>query len=406
MGSMERKILLGWGLTLVIAVFLPVYWLNEPHRMAVAREEFRQEAVRRGAELYSDHCASCHGDEGQGKTNVGPVLNSRSYLELYDDQAIRSATRDGRPNTLMAAYAQEEGGPLRESQIDDLVAFIRNWDETAPVLPTATPVIDAASLYARYCSGCHGPSGEGTGAVGLVLNSKGFLDRTDDAVLYQLIAQGRPEQGMPSFAGELSSGEINAVVALIRAWEATAPQAVLGGETLYARYCAFCHGADGEGAKNVPVVLNSQEFLVAYDDEYLQQVIAEGHQKMPPWGEERGGVLATEQIDALVAFLRAWETPRGRTEEAVGVPTYARTIGPLLTERCGACHGGTAGLTVTDYDSLMAGASSGAAVVPGEPEESRIVEVQRGEHYAQLSEVELDLLIEWIGNGASPEYLD
>ncbi|MFB0537109.1 MAG: c-type cytochrome, partial [Anaerolineae bacterium] len=66
---MERKIILGWGLTLVIAIFVLVYWLNEPHRMAVASEEFRLEAVRRGAELYADQCASCHGDEGQGIAN-------------------------------------------------------------------------------------------------------------------------------------------------------------------------------------------------------------------------------------------------------------------------------------------------------------------------------------------------
>lgn len=58
------------------------------------------------------------------------------------------------------------------------MAFIRNWEETAPVLPTATPVIDAASLCARYCAGCHGPpNGEGTEAVSLVLNPKGFLGR-------------------------------------------------------------------------------------------------------------------------------------------------------------------------------------------------------------------------------------
>ena len=44
---MERRIILGWGLTLMIVMFVLVYWLNEPYRMAVASEEFRLEAVRR-----------------------------------------------------------------------------------------------------------------------------------------------------------------------------------------------------------------------------------------------------------------------------------------------------------------------------------------------------------------------
>jgi hypothetical protein len=81
-------------------------------------------------------------------------------------------------------------------------------------------------------------------------------------------------------------------------------------------------------------------------------------------------------------------------------PTYENAIAPLLTERCGICHGDLAGLTVTDYDALMAGSASGPVIAPGEPDRSRIVEVQRGEHYANLSVEELEFLIEWIASGA------
>ncbi|HID64310.1 MAG TPA: c-type cytochrome, partial [Anaerolineae bacterium] len=325
MGNMERKIVLGWGLTLAIVIFVAVYWLNEPQRMAMASEEFRLEAVQRGAELYAEHCASCHGDEGQGIPNVGSPLNSRAFLEMYDDEAIGAAIYDGRPNTLMTAYAQAKGGPLRDNQIEDLVAFIRNWEAMAPLLPTPTPVIDPASLYAQYCAGCHGPNGEGTDAISLPLNSKGFLERTDDATLYRLIAQGRPEQGMPTFAGELSKAEINALVSFVRAWEATAPELAPGGATLYARYCAFCHGANGEGVKNVPVVLNFKEFLSTHDDAYLRQVIAEGHEDMPPWS-----LTMTEgEIERLVGFIRAWEEMA--PEEEGGEALYAR--------HCAFCHG-------------------------------------------------------------------
>jgi len=59
-----------------------------------------------------------------------------------------------------------------------------------------------------------------------------------------------------------------------------------------------------------------------------------------------------------------------------------------------------AGLTVTDYDSLLTGAASGPVVVPGDPDGSPIVEVLRSGHYAQLSGAESNLLIEWIVAGA------
>jgi len=408
---MERKIILGWGLTLAIVIFVAIYRLNEPHRMTVTGEKFRLEAVRRGAQLYAGQCAPCHGDEGQGMANVGPALNSKSFLERYDDEAIRAAIRDGRPTTIMPAFAQEKGGPLRDNEIEDLVAFIRNWEKTAPLLPTATPVIEAAPLYARYCAGCHGPNGEGTDAIKLALNSRGFLERTDDTLLYRLIAQGRPEQGMPTFASELSNAEINALVAFIRAWEATAPEVESGGETLYARYCAFCHGARGEGATNVPVVLNSQDFLATHDDNSLRRVIAQGHENMPPWGEEQGGVMTAEQIDELVAFIRAWERPGEPTPGAVGAPGFAADILPLFQGQCTACHSATqplGGWNGSSYASVMESGDHAPVVIPGNPEGSLLIQKLLGTQTVGspmpparlLPQEQVQVVIEWIRAGA------
>jgi len=343
--------------------------------------------------------------------NVGPALNSKSFLERYDDEAIRAAIRDGRPTTIMPAFAREKGGPLRDNEIEDLVAFIRNWEKTAPLLPTATPVIEAASLYARYCAGCHGPNGEGTDAIKLALNSRGFLERTDDTLLYQLIAQGRPEQGMPTFAGELSNAEINALVAFIRAWEATAPEVEPGGETLYARYCAFCHGARGEGATNVPVVLNSQDFLATHDDDYLRRVIAQGHKNMPPWGEEQGGVMTAEQIDELVAFIRAWERPGEPTPGAVSAPGFAADILPLFQGQCAACHSATqplGGWNSSSYAGVMESGDHAPVVIPGNPEGSLLIQKLLGTQTVGspmpparlLPQEQVQVVIEWIRAGA------
>jgi mono/diheme cytochrome c family protein len=179
---------------------------------------------------------------------------------------------------------------------------------------------------------------------------------------------------------------------------------VQAGAVLFAQVCASCHGENG----TTPVgdegtVINAETYWSAHDDAAILRDIGTGsHGEMTAFAEDYGGPISWEQILDVAAFVRSWGALAASPAEmgTAGEPTYASTIGPLLTERCGACHGDSAGLTVTDYTSLMAGSSSGPVVLPGDPDGSRIVEVQRGEHYAQLSEMELGRLIEWIAGGA------
>lgn len=85
-------------------------------------------------------------------------------------------------------------------------------------------------------------------------------------------------------------------------------------------------------------------------------------------------------------------------------PTYDGQIGALLEARCAGCHGDEPiqELDVTSYDSLLAGGVSGPVVVPGDPDGSLIVQKQSGElpHFGQLTQPELELLVEWIVAGA------
>ena len=75
-----------------------------------------------------------------------------------------------------------------------------------------------------------------------------------------------------------------------------------------------------------------------------------------------------------------------------------------MQARCGGCHGasGIQGLDVTSYASLMAGGQNGAVIVPGDPQNSLLVQKQSGEqpHFAQLSPQELQMVIDWINAGA------
>lgn len=176
------------------------------------------------------------------------------------------------------------------------------------------------------------------------------------------------------------------------------------GAALFDQVCAGCHGEDG----STPVgpedsVINSEEYWSTHDGAAILQDIGAGsHGQMTAFAQAYDGPFSWAEILDIATFVRSWG-PLAAPSEAPAAegPTYSDAIGSLLTERCGVCHGGSGGLTVTDYESLMAGSDSGPVIVPGDPAGSHIVEVQREGHFGQLSEAELSTLTEWIASGAS-----
>jgi mono/diheme cytochrome c family protein len=82
------------------------------------------------------------------------------------------------------------------------------------------------------------------------------------------------------------------------------------GELLYQRYCAGCHGADGQGgAKNfMPHVgaLTKKGYVDLLEDDYLAMVIAEGGEAvgksafMPSWKT----TLSKQDIADVIGYIR------------------------------------------------------------------------------------------------------
>jgi hypothetical protein len=75
----------------------------------------------------------------------------------------------------------------------------------------------------------------------------------------------------------------------------------------------------------------------------------------------------------------------------------------LFRNRCSTCHGSTrvSSLSLASYRDALTGGSRGPAVVPGKPEQSIIVQMQqKGDHPGQLTDEELQQVVEWIEAGA------
>jgi cytochrome c oxidase cbb3-type subunit III len=79
--------------------------------------------VQRGATVYAQACAQCHGNEGQGG-KAGSVVDA-AYLSLVSDQYLRTVVIAGRPELGMPGYKEYVSGkPMTAEEIADVVGWL------------------------------------------------------------------------------------------------------------------------------------------------------------------------------------------------------------------------------------------------------------------------------------------
>jgi len=140
--------------TALMAIVMPIYFLDETSRQARAAERFDDIAVERGHEWYADPdhgygCYNCHGLDGGGgaasfvepRSGVetswsAPSLNDVFYR--YSADEVRYWLVYGRPGTPMPAWGREGGGPLNSQQIDELLAYLQSIE--APQMEVVSTV--------------------------------------------------------------------------------------------------------------------------------------------------------------------------------------------------------------------------------------------------------------------------
>jgi mono/diheme cytochrome c family protein len=169
----------------------------------------------RGGELYVDNCAVCHGVDGEGR--VGASLTQFPGIQV--EASLEQNIREGIEGSVMPAWGEEFGGPLSDTDIDDIVAYIlAAFEGTQPIEPLPTypvpelpplPEVEGdpalgAPVYFENCAVCHGAQGEGRIGAGL---AKAWPAADPAAYIRQVVRDGIAGTTMPAW-GQTTGGPL------------------------------------------------------------------------------------------------------------------------------------------------------------------------------------------------------
>ncbi len=126
--------------SILLAVVLPWYAINEPDRQAEAADMIAEEDIHFGEEWYSldgFQCVTCHGPGGSGgaaayveeRSGVAtswkvPSLNDVFYR--YSEDEVRHWIVYGRAGTPMPANGLEGGGAMTVQEVDQVIEYLKS----------------------------------------------------------------------------------------------------------------------------------------------------------------------------------------------------------------------------------------------------------------------------------------
>jgi hypothetical protein len=115
-------------------------------------------------------------------------------------------------------------------------------------------------------------------------------------------------------------------------------------------------------------------------------------------------------MNPLVLFLAAFQLATAQTAPADSADYFETKVRPILANNCYSCHTNSSlgGLRLDSLDSMMRGGKRGAAIVPGDPEKSLMIQALKQTVAdglkmpmgGKLKDSEIETLAAWIKAGA------
>lgn len=278
-----------------------------------------------GQQLYQQHCASCHGEDGYGVVPGARNFGDLDYMRGETPASFYAAVSEGRGT--MPAFQ----GRITSDERWDVVFYVWRFSTNTETLTLGS------RLYETNCVACHGIEGTGEVLGAADLTDIRFVGQQAPRDFYLIITQGKGS--MPAWQGRLSQDERWAVIdyLLTFSYDPTLPEeisavpqptatseevgcdpsyisqsnlfsweddsAIAAGKLIYDQACGVCHGVDGVGTLPGTSDFTSAESanaLRANSGQYLC-IVAEGLNTMPGWKE----TLSIEEMWQVLTYIAA-----------------------------------------------------------------------------------------------------
>lgn len=170
-------------------------------------------AMNLGRQLFTAHCASCHGADGRGGRGAMDLVGGAfNYGETED--AIRTTIRDGR-HSVMPSF----GGKYGEVELGQLVNYVQSLGSSEPL--TADQLRGQVS-YVESCVACHGEDGAGNRELGVPDLADDEWQHGGSMMNIRLAITRGIESDCPPQAGNLTAMEIELLTAYVVSQRANA----------------------------------------------------------------------------------------------------------------------------------------------------------------------------------------
>ena len=256
-----------------------------------------------GQRVWTQECASCHG---------------QSVAYSGDADSLEAIIRLGGGHLDMPAFE----GALDPADIDTLARYVSD--------PPSAP--EGAALFGLHCAQCH---------------ETRVPSAPDYEAARELIARGGAHEEMPVWGEVLTDEQIDALIAYVQT--ASELPDMNEAEQLFLQNCSACHGNLGEGGPNptragdIIAPISTAEYLATRDDATLRSIISQGQPNfgMAPFADSFGGPLTSDQIDLLVAYIRAWQEnpPVELPPDVPTAPGAGVDAAGVFDSLCSQCHG-------------------------------------------------------------------
>jgi mono/diheme cytochrome c family protein len=157
-------------------------------------------------------------------------------------------------------------------------------------------------------------------------------------------------------------------------------------------------------------MINSKTILILTLSLLASLVLAGcGTQSAPEPAPTKASQSAEPQVAPTdMAESAPTEAPAEAPAQAAGATvSFANDVQPIIESRCINCHGGERvekGLNLSSYADLMAGSENGPVVVPGDPANSKLVELVDNQKMPKrgpnLTPPQVQIISDWVAAGA------